>query len=257
FNERNRNADIENMSNSLYTSFFLETEIEIDPFKGCNNSPRLLVPPIDKACTGAAWFHNPGAYDIDGDSLSYKLILPRQSLDDGQVIPVGNYTFPNNQTHYAGIDYNHAQEDGLGQPTFAIDPITGTITWDAPGEDGEYNIAFLVIEWRKINDVWLEVGSITRDMQIIVEDCPNKHPIIEPPPDTCVVAGSYLEVPIYGTDPDFDDVKIEVFSQALILDVSPATYTPQNVFQSTKLSKAKITFKWQTQCAHVKQQPYQ
>jgi hypothetical protein len=47
-------------------------------------------------------------------------------------------------------------------PTFTIDPVTGDICWDAPGprkRDGgliagpddyaEYNIAFVVEEWRK------------------------------------------------------------------------------------------------------------
>jgi hypothetical protein len=257
YNERNRNADIENMSNSVGTSFFIETLIEIDPFKGCNNSPRLLVPPIDKACSGAAWLHNPGAYDIDGDSLSYQIVVPRQGFEDKTNGPVGSYTLPNHQAHYAGFDYGNAEEDGSGAPDFAIDPITGTITWDAPGEAGEYNIAFLVIEWRKVNDVWLQIGYITRDMQIIVEDCDNERPLLEPPPDTCVVAGAYIEVPIYGTDPDFDDVKIEVYSETLILDVSPATYEPVDVFQSTSPLKAKITFKWKTECEHIKQRPYQ
>jgi hypothetical protein len=263
YTEVNRNADIRNMSNSVGTSFFLETILEIDPFKGCDNSPRLLVPPIDKACSGATWFHNPGAYDIDGDSLSYQMIVPRQGLEGGEVDEVGNYTLPNNPIHYVGkvgtrtLDYNNAQEDGDGTPLFNINPVTGTITWDAPGLTGEYNIAFLVIEWRKVDDVWLQIGSITRDMQIIVEDCPNKRPELEIPPDTCVVAGALIQVPIYGTDPDGDEVKIEVFSQTLILDVSPANYSPKDIFQSTTPQKAQITFTWQTECPHIKQQPYQ
>ncbi len=266
YNEKNRNADIKNMTTSVSVSFFLETIIEIDPFKGCNSSPRLLVPPIDKACSGVAWFHNPGAYDIDGDSLSYQLIVPRTVVGEGlgPVSEVPGYTLPNDPIHYAGFDYNNAQEDGTGKPIFAIDPVTGTITWDAPGEagetpaeGGEYNIAFLVIEWRKVNDVWQQIGSITRDMQIIVIDCPNDRPELEVPKDTCVVAGDFIEVPIFGTDPNLDSVKIEVFSQALILPVSPATYFPQNKFQKPSPQKAKITFRWQTHCSHVKQQPYQ
>ena len=255
--EHNRNAGILNMSNSVGTSFFIETIIEIDPFKGCDNSPRLLVPPIDKACSGAAWFHNPGAYDVDGDSLSYQLITPRQTFDNGVTDVVGNYTLPDNQIHYAGLDYSNAQEDGSGEPEFNINPVDGTITWDAPGEPGEYNIAFLVTEWRKVNDVWLPIGSIVRDMQIIVEDCPNQRPELIVPIDTCVVAGAFIDVPIYGTDPDFDDVKIEVFSQTLILNPSPADYSPKDIFQKTTPQPAQINFTWQTECDHIKQQPYQ
>jgi CHU_C Type IX secretion signal domain len=257
YNEKNRNEGILNMTNSVGTTFFLETIIEIDPFKGCDNSPRLLVPPIDKACSGAAWFHNPGAYDIDGDSLSYQMIVPRRVVENGPPVEVMDYTLPNNQLHYDGFTYGNAQEDGSGTPTFSIDPVDGTIIWDAPGEAGEYNIAFLVIEYRKINDVWQRIGSITRDMQIIVEDCDNKRPILEVPADICVEAGEFIEAEIFGTDPDRDEVIIEVFSQALILDISPATYAPKDQLQSTFPQKAKVTFSWQTHCAHVKQQPYQ
>ncbi|MEQ1586956.1 MAG: gliding motility-associated C-terminal domain-containing protein, partial [Cyclobacteriaceae bacterium] len=56
--EANRNAGILNMTNSVDTRFFVETQIIIDPFLGCSNTPRLLVPPIDKGCTGAAFYHN-------------------------------------------------------------------------------------------------------------------------------------------------------------------------------------------------------
>ncbi len=32
--------------------------------------------------------------------------------------------------------------------TFEIDPFSGTIIWDKPLMQGEYNIAFLIEEWR-------------------------------------------------------------------------------------------------------------
>ncbi|HEU5290812.1 MAG TPA: hypothetical protein VFU05_09235, partial [Cyclobacteriaceae bacterium] len=68
-------------------------------------------------------------------------------------------------------------EAGNGPPTFSIDPIDGTLTWDAPGNAGEYNVAFIVKEWRKINGQWIEIGFVRRDMQIIViADCRNERP---------------------------------------------------------------------------------
>ena len=94
--EHNRNAGILNMFNSVETPFYLESTVNIDPFLGCDNSPRLLVPPIDKACKGAAWYHNPGAYDPDGDSLSYEFTIPKR--DKG--IPVNNYRDPNSKEFY-------------------------------------------------------------------------------------------------------------------------------------------------------------
>ncbi len=88
----------------------------IDPLISCDNTPRLLVPPIDKACVGAAWYHNPGAYDIDGDSLSYQLIEPKM----GKGVNVVNYRDPNTREFYdrGGINFSTANEQGLGPPTF-------------------------------------------------------------------------------------------------------------------------------------------
>ncbi len=255
--EHNRNANILNMFNSVETPFYVETTINIDPFLGCDNSPNLLVPPIDKACTGAAWYHNPGAYDPDGDSLSYEMTIPKQ--DAGR--DVNAYSDPNARTFYdqVGINYGTANEDGSGQPTFSINPVTGTIIWDAPGAPGEYNIAFRVIEWRKIGNTWVPLGYVTRDMQIIVEDCKNRRPELKVPPDICVEAGTVISEDIFGTDPDFDSVKIEAFSQVFSINPSPASYSPNPpIYQKTSASQqAKLTFTWATQCEHVKEQPYQ
>ena len=255
--EPNRNAGILNMANSVETRFYLESTVNIDPFLGCDNSPRLLVPPIDKACTGNAWYHNPGAYDPDGDSLSYEFTIPK--LNKG--IDVNAYRDPNVKEFYdrAGINYGTANEAKNGPPTFKIDHVTGTIVWDAPGVKGEYNIAFIIREWRKAGGVWINQGYVIRDMQIIVEDCANRRPELKVPPDICVEAGTKVLAEIFGTDPDNDSVKIEAFSQVLSIQPSPATYTPfppKN--QATGASKlAKLVFTWNTQCAHVKEQPYQ
>ena len=260
--EQNRNGGILNMFDSFNTTFFIESVINIDPFLGCDNTPFLLVPPVDKACTGVAWFHNPGAYDIDGDSLSYELTVP---LKDKKK-PVVGYLPPNAQGFYVGtgLSFNQANESGTGPPTFGIDPVTGTLTWDAPGAPGEYNIAFLIKQWRKVNDTWIQLGYVTRDMQIVVEDCDNDRPELEVPEDICVEAGEKIEALIYGTDPDRDNVSIEVFSEVLTLGSNPAQYTPRDltppvlpVFQSSYPNRAQVFFSWQTDCSHVKQQPYQ
>ncbi|MDZ4714620.1 MAG: gliding motility-associated C-terminal domain-containing protein [Cytophagales bacterium] len=255
--EPNRNAGILNMFNSVETRFYLESQINIDPFLGCDNSPVLLVPPIDKACTGAAWYHNPGAYDPDGDSLSYELTVPKRE----QGIEVNNYRPPNAKEFYdrIGLVYGQSNENGNGNPTFAINPVTGNLIWDAPGAPGEYNIAFLIRSWRKISGIWINQGFVVRDMQIIVEDCQNKRPELTVPPDICVEAGTVINADIFGTDPDNDKVKIEVFSQIINPPFpNPATFTPfPVVLQSTSPSPAKVSFQWNTKCLHVKDQPYQ
>lgn len=255
--EPNRNGGILNIFNSVETRFFIETVINIDPFLGCNNSPRLLVPPIDKACTGAAWFHNPGAFDPDGDSISFELTVPKKEKG----IVVGNYRDPNNREFYerGGINFGTANENGNGPPTFEIDEVTGTLIWDAPGIQGEYNIAFVIKEWRKLNGIWVLMGYVVRDMQIIVEDCQNQRPELLVPEDICVEAGELIDQDIFGFDPDSDDVKIEAFSQVFTIVPHSAKTTPfpSDFQKSSPANPARIHFQWQTDCAHVKEQPYQ
>jgi hypothetical protein len=255
--EANRNEGILNVGNSVNTTFYLETQIIIDPFLGCSNTPVLLVPPIDKGCTGVAFFHNPGAFDPDGDSISYEITIPKRDKNSD----VSAYALPNAKPFYdrIGLNYGTANEAGNDEPVFEIDPVTGTITWDAPGAPGEYNIAFKIIEWREISGTWVQQGYVVRDMQIIIEDCNNERPELEVPDDLCVVAGETISFDVFGTDPDFDSLKIEAFSQIFSINPSPATFTPTPIrFQFTSSGiKARQTLTWNTRCNHVKDQPYQ
>lgn len=248
YREFNRNPDIVNMDNSVNTPFYVETVIIIDPFLGCNNTPVLLNPPIDDACIGVTFLHNAGAVDADGDSLSYEFTIPKQDVD----IPVINYRFPDDHDI---AEYDAKNEDKTGPASFILDQKTGDVIWDAPGGEGEYNIAFRVVEWRKIESIWYKLGYVTRDMQIIVTDCNNEPPEIEPIPDTCVVAGEILRNDIIATDPDNDPIKMSSFGSVYEFNSNPASYTPYpDVVQS---APAKLNFSWQTDCSHVREREYQ
>ncbi len=251
YTEPNRNRGVLNMFDSFNTPFYLESRIVADPFLGCNDTPKLRVPPIDRGCSGIVWQHNPGAYDANGDSLSYELVVPFKARNTTVV----DYRDPASEHFY--LNFSNANEAGTGPPSFAINPVSGTITWDAPGAAGEYNIAFIVKEWRLVNGTWVSIGFVRRDMQIIVDDCDNKRPDLEIPEDLCVEAGSTVNATIFGTDPDGDSVRIEAFSEILAQESTqfPATVSPFPAeFQA---QPAALQFQWTTDCSHVKQQPYQ
>lgn len=253
YSEPNRNEGVVNMDGSVNTRFYIETKIIIDPYLGCNNTPKLLVPPIDRACTGVAWFHNPGAYDPDGDSISYEMVIPFREKNT----TVFNYKDPADTKFYTS--FGTGNETGTGPPTFSINAVDGTITWNSPGMSGEYNIAFIIKEWRSINGRWISTGFVRRDMQIIVDDCKNERPDLIVPEDVCVEAGTTLNATIFGTDPDGDPVKIEAFSEIFNFAPvqSPATWTPNPpVFQSSTPARAELKFQWKTLCSHIKEQPY-
>ena len=96
-------------------------------------------------------------------------------------------------------------------------------------------------------------------MQIVVEECLNTRPELSVPVDICVEAGTLIEELIKGTDGDNNDVKIEVFSEVIDFPSNkfPATYAPNPAQFVSSDPYAALNFRWQTDCMHVRQQPYQ
>lgn len=228
----NRNNGILNIPNSVDVPFYIETQLVVNPFLGANSSPQLLLPPIDKGCVGSPFLHNPGAYDPDGDSLSFKLVPCRGT--GGLYIP--GYKLPN-------------LVDPTQTGTFTINNATGDILWDSPTLQGEYNIAFLIEEWRN----GIRIGYVTRDMQITIVSCDNKPPILQLPKDTCVEAGTTLTAKISASDVNGDVITLTANGGPLLSLISPATFT-QPLDSARRVTG---TFTWNTVCAHVKRLPYQ
>ena len=187
----NRNAGVINLPNSVNQVFYIESFLVIPSFGSQkNSSPILTFPPIDDGCVYKCFLHNPGAVDLEGDSLSYELTSCRGSAGT----PINGYTYP--QT---------------GGGTYNINATTGTLTWCSPQLQGEYNLAMIIKEWRKDDDnEYFLVGYILRDLQVDVSSCSNNPPAINPITDTCVIAGSLITKTITATDPDNDILAMEV-----------------------------------------------
>lgn len=254
YTEDFRNANIQNISGSVSTSFHVETLVVIDALIS-NSTPYFTVPPIDQGVVGVIFEHNPGAFDPDGDSLSYYFTTPKQSA--GQ--DVGGYQSLISEGFYENFGAGNMAKDG--PPTLTIDPVTGTLTWDSPGgatipdmENREFNVAFVVEEWRRIGGELIRLGYVTRDMQIIIWNFDNDPPEMEIPEDTCVVAGATINAIITGTDPDGDPVKLEAFGGPF--EVTPsATFSPNPAtFQGPP---ANLAFQWATSCGVVRANPYE
>lgn len=145
----NRNPDIRNIPGSVNIPFYIESRMIISSITGTNSSPVLTNPPIDQASLSVCFTHNPGAVDADGDSLSYEMTTCRG--ENGQTVPL--YSYP--ESSWNG---------------FAINPTTGLLSWCTPQYLAEYNIAFIVKEWRKnTSGVPQMIGYVLRDMQVLVK----------------------------------------------------------------------------------------
>ena len=222
-----RNYGVVNVPNSVSVPMYIESELVISPFLGHNSSVQLLNAPVDKGCVGKPFYHNPSAYDPDGDSLSYRLVPCKGT--NGEDIP--GYTYP--------------QASSL----FDIDPVTGVLQWENPMLQGEYNVAILIEEWRH----GVKIGSVIRDMQVLIVACNNNLPQVFALSDTCVVAGATVDFVVTGLDPDGDQVTLEASGAPFELPVSPAVMTPNSDFG---LNPA-FEFTWHTECSHIRNTPYQ
>ena len=225
----NRNDGILNIPNSVNIEFYINTLLVINDILGPDNSPILMNPPIDLACDGQCFYHNPAAYDPDGDSLSYELA---PCLAGGAPIP--GYTLPNI----------------LGGGAISIDAYTGELTWCAPTTIGEFNVAILVKEWRS----GYLIGEVERDMQIDVVPCDDQPPVIHVVRDTCIEAGKNLVFPVSVTDIHNDAITLTAAGGPVNTNF-PA---PQALFNPvTAFAPLTAYFSWQTQCNHVHKQPYE
>ena len=258
YREHARNDGILNMEDSGFITFYTESAITITN-GNCDSSPFLTVPPIDRACSGIAYYHNAGAVDPDDDSVSFSFVTPRSN----RRTEVPKYSNPNDRKFYdgLGISYNQGNENKNGAPTFSIDPVDGTLSWDAPGVTGEYALAIKITGWRynSADSIWVESGFSIRDMQVLVEDCNNRKPALNVPQELCVLAGETVEFSVTGSDPDSHPVTIEAFSDIFTLTESPGSVAPQGApLQSTlpPFDTANLKFRWITSCANVKNQPY-
>jgi len=225
----NRNGGVINMDESISQVFYIESLLIINPILGHNNSVSLLYPAKDEACTNSRWEHNPGAFDLDGDSLVYSL-EPCRGFG-GTIIP--SWEIPN------AIGGNLDQE-------FSINPLTGTVVWENPIIAGEYNIAIKIEEFRS----GFLVGYVIRDMQINVLNCENDPPNVTIIQDTCIVAGNFLSLGVTATD-NSSTVTLSAVGAPLTEVENIATFT------SSTGNPANGTFSWTPECSEVRPAPYQ
>ncbi len=234
----NRNAGILNVypgGNSDDVVFSIESSLIISPTQGAmggNSSVQFSECPCPEiACVNKPYCYNPMAVDPDGDSLSYELVPPLGMGAVPLIIPT-LYIYP----------------DQIGGGNFNVDAVSGTVCWNNPQVQGEYNFALKISEWR--NGVL--VGFVVRDIQLTVQtNCLNDPPEINPISDTCVLAGENISISVSGTDQNMDNLSLLSSGLPLSLNSSPATF---NSVSSPGVANG--IFQWQTNCSHIKAGSY-
>lgn len=230
FEDPNRNAGINNIPQSVSVPFFLKSQLVVDAGLKGNSSPLLLNPPIDDGCLNRRFEHNPGAFDPDGDSLSYDLVKTRGA---------------------GGAIISSTYDPNLVQDSVKINPTTGDLYWDVPKNVGQYNFAIEISEWRRNGQKqWVKIGYVTRDLQVNIDNCANQPPKIDPVGPFCVEAGTNLNFDVRATDPDGDPVRLTAFGAPFKVN------NPADSFIARIGNPVISTFNWDTECNHVRQQPF-
>ncbi len=224
----NRNSNIQNIPESVNIVFAIKTQLKIGGSLGNNSTPVLLNKPLDKGAIGQVFIHNPGAYDPDGDSLSYKLTTCLGY--DGEPIP--GYSLPQ------------------ASHSISINEYTGDFIWDSPTQVGEYNIAILIEEWRH----GIKIGQVLRDMQIDIKETNNIPPVIQEIRDTCIMAGENLQFDVIGTD--VNDYSLTLTAAGLGKENINEIGNPKFGNTETSAGYIKKTFSWTPYCDNIKKQPY-
>ncbi|MCK6648999.1 MAG: hypothetical protein L6Q66_05040, partial [Bacteroidia bacterium] len=117
-----------------------------------NNSPYYTSQPLPYFCVNQPVCFSPGVVELDGHTLSFSFV---SAMD-------GNSTTP--------VPYAGGYSGTSPMPGIAIDPITGLISF-TPTMQGNFVVSFLVTE---TNASGVVVGSVIRDIQMIVVNCSNQ-----------------------------------------------------------------------------------
>jgi gliding motility-associated-like protein len=197
-----RNNSIQNLgaapgSANIYVETTLDNSISItipNP-TNLNNSARFLNSnsasslPIPYVCVNTLFIHNGGATDPDTDSLSFETISPRDgACGIGAPIDLLNTSI-----------YNTLNTNGnplACNNTYNLNTQTGEFSF-IPSQVGAWVVSHRIREWRKdANGIAYLVGTVVRDMQIIVDNC---LPLpVTPDVDSLVVGGNNSNDTIYA-----------------------------------------------------------
>jgi len=243
-----RNAAILNIGSGAGTgNLYLDNIIYAD---STNSSPIFLNDPITIAQDSVPFSYNPSPFDIDGDSLSWTMDIPMDYIVGSPTgIPFPIYYLPPSDT---------------ANP-FTLNPVTGEITF-TPVAIGNFQISVKAIEYRN----GVAIGSIRRDMQLIVIPSPNTPIIVSATPNiyrlspnsnttaapTYVNPGQHLQFLFDAYNYDNGPI-VTTVSGTAFLAPTPAVVTSNNPYSNFGFfTNTHTIIDWYPTQADVRSTPY-
>ena len=198
----------------------------------CDDSPTFENKPIPFICVGQLFCFNNGAYDVQGDSMSYQLIPPRTGPNLADTV-----------TYLSGYSSLYPL---LSSPPLSLNNLTGEICMVAQQADVT-PIAILVSSYR--NGVL--IGQIERDMQFIVLTCSNNLPGLSgfngTSSDSITVCANQLNCVFFiSTDADAADSTMTLWDNSI----------PNATSSNSSGKRDTLTICWTPSNAEALQNPF-
>ncbi|WP_201984045.1 T9SS type B sorting domain-containing protein [Hymenobacter rubidus] len=253
-NISNRNAGITNLANSVNEPMALS--VSMPPGVLPNSSPVFSGDAVSVICMGDTISVLNNAYDADGDRLSYSFGTPYGASVGQPVSYATGYsaTQPFGARGYAGIDAR-----------------TGLARYFSPAQ-GVFLVAIDVQEFRTINGREVLLGTLRRDIQVVVRVCtggPNSPPAFTAATlarkDVQLEEGQSVAFNITATDPDAQLLTMSVGSvlldgpgrvDATVNGQSGNGTTSIGTVTATGISTVTGAFRLQAGCGLARPSPY-
>ncbi|WP_201981540.1 hypothetical protein [Hymenobacter rubidus] len=228
----NRRSDIINVPQSSQQNFYVSSEL--DNTTGLvDSSPRFLTTQLILLSSTQPQLHQSlSAFDSDGDSLVYQLVPSLGTASTISACATGTI--------------------GTVAPHFQLNAATGELlTLAGPTQQGFYDLAARVDEYRRLNGSWQRIGSVTRDIMYLVALSNNQLPAFNRVALTSnptgqllgqtirVNPGQTLSLTLTAADPDA--------GQVLTLTSDVAGLVPGATFQDQGNGQGLLT--WQVPAA--------
>lgn len=220
----------------------------IPPTSIANSSPSFLDLPVPFICAGDTTTIRNRVLDIDGDSLSYKLVTPWQG---GQSSWVDVVNCQDPMTAFENVQYvaGFSAANPFGTGGFvSVDAFNGLTSYMSPST-GRFAVAIEVTEWRN----GIAISWVRLDLQIMVITCgKNNRPTLSFETDSpwYVEAGETICKNVTGMDlKDTQDV-ITLKAYADILTGTNGYKGTKATFSQLNSARKKVTsqFCWTPDC---------
>lgn len=236
-----RNNAVLNLASPGTQSLYVEAIFD-NTVSQNNNSPYFSNPPIPYCCINQPFSFNNGTIDVNGDSLYYESIQPRTSTGSCTAAPTNcAYVVPP-----APAPPFTPLNPFPTNLTFTVDPSTGAVNFTAAAT-GAYVITVKVSEYRG----GVFIGSVMRDLQIVVQNCSTPSPVYGIDSLT-VVGGSIIAGVVQGCATDTLNFCFDITSSSsaaiLVATSNSSVSTPGAtiVYNGTFTDSIRACLTWAT-----------